>query len=359
MGIVVLKATFRTDSKGVVFPDAEPIPLQENDEETPFGALEGDYAIVKPHADVAILGQAHAPQGKPVERMEVVFRLGEFRRKLVVLGDREWTGGVLSSKPSMPKPFTTMPVTYANAFGGVTRLHKEIEGPFHDNPYGKGYVTLPNEVAGTPLPNIEDPDGLIRKWDDKPTPAGFAPLPRTSALRGLRGIQADLDAQKTTCKPEWFSFGHPKMIVRKLPLGEEVSLEGMTPDGMWCFTLPLIRVGIEVSLGEKTTRLKANPDTLCIFPEEKRFFILFRKSYVYPFRKEQKRTTRILEINEKTAAEKFSDEHKTLQSAGQDPEDPTTLIPMIDEKILTISYEEFMDNYPLNEIIQNLPICAC
>src|SRR5262249_9198174 len=57
-------------------------------------------------------------------------------------------------------PFTEMPLTWANAFGGPG---------FARNPAGKGHGTIE-------LPTIEDPSRLIQRRGDQPEPAGFGPL---------------------------------------------------------------------------------------------------------------------------------------------------------------------------------------
>ena len=57
-------------------------------------------------------------------------------------------------------PFTAMPLDWAHAFGGP-----ELPA----NPVGRG-------IADDALPNIEDPRETIRSRNDRPAPAGFAPV---------------------------------------------------------------------------------------------------------------------------------------------------------------------------------------
>jgi len=60
---------------------------------------------------------------------------------------------------SVPLPFTSIPLTWNNAFGGPE---------FDDNPAGKG--------VGDELPNIEYPHEPIKNISDRPAPAGFGPI---------------------------------------------------------------------------------------------------------------------------------------------------------------------------------------
>ena len=123
MAIVVLKATFCVQPDGAVVPDPEQLPLEEKDQETPYGTMDGEHAPIKENVDLLILGQAYAPENRAVQQMPVEIRLGGFRNQLVVFGDRHWTKQFV---PSRPQPFLTMPVVYDNAYGGDARHLDEI-----------------------------------------------------------------------------------------------------------------------------------------------------------------------------------------------------------------------------------------
>jgi uncharacterized protein YjbI with pentapeptide repeats len=119
-----------------------------------------DLCRPKPAAEVVVVGSAY-PRHPPQVACSVRLALGRIDKTLWVVGDRTWgVAGVASD----PIPFTSMPVSWANAFGGPG---------FADNPAGKGLLPL-GEVH--PLPNVEDPKRLLRSRGDRPAPAGFAPL---------------------------------------------------------------------------------------------------------------------------------------------------------------------------------------
>ncbi len=357
MAIVVLKATFKVSPDGSVSSDKEDqIPLQEGPQETPLGLIEGDYAPIKEYADVVILGKAYAPDGEPVPKMTLQVQIGQLRNSLLVFGNRYWTK---EGSFTEPEPFITMPVTYTNAYGGTAREYNNIQGNFAANPIGKGYVVLEEDLDGTSLPNIEDPEEPIRTWKDRPTPAGFAPLPAFSSLRGLRGVKVDTEKKMTTLEPLFFNYAHPKMMLPEIPLKAKGTLRGMTKEGIWEFEIPELYIGAEVYLGEKRSCFVMRPDTLCLLPEEKRFFILYRQAFIYPFIPEQKRRICLTNLDNTTALEMGKENtFKSLRKAAEDPKSLIRLEPLMkNSQALPLSYDKVMEYYPLTEIIHSLPVC--
>jgi uncharacterized protein YjbI with pentapeptide repeats len=126
-------------------------------------AYASDFAVIKPLVDVTCVGHAYPPGGEGVAT-QVELSLGALRRKVAVFGDRRWntTLGVRSA-PTAPASFTSMPLVYERAFGGPSSAL---------NPVGLG-------KDGVLLPNLEDPDRLIRAPGDAPAPACFAPIALT------------------------------------------------------------------------------------------------------------------------------------------------------------------------------------
>jgi hypothetical protein len=69
------------------------------------------------------------------------------------------------------------------------------------NPVGRGLVGADEgDIAGRPLPNIEDPEQLIARPADRPAPAGLAPIP--PAWQPRRGWAGTYDAA-------WQAGGRP------------------------------------------------------------------------------------------------------------------------------------------------------
>jgi len=159
----------------------------------------------KPAADLVIKAQAWAPEGRPVERLTAGVEAGGRAVRLEVFGDRrmEVRGGVIRFTP--PEPFTSVALSYANAYGGVDQgsrpaLDAELidpirpflppgDGPaptwaaYKRNPAGKGFIVgLTDWTDGQLLPNLEDPADLLTparllcgdpmRWHRQPLPAG-------------------------------------------------------------------------------------------------------------------------------------------------------------------------------------------
>src|SRR5688572_13126603 len=204
------KATYRFDLDGKLSLESDdPLPLFGSDEPTELGLLPRDnFPAWDPPFDVILLGRAHAPGGRPTAEMTVSLSVGDVRRQLVVSGDRQWLGEGSSARIGPATPFTSMPLTYANAFGGSTRvLIEENSGVgLSDtrNAEGKGWDPTPaiealaeslKPRAGYPqwekarqLPNLEHPEARIRSWQDDPGPACWATLSLQSALHAQRSV---------------------------------------------------------------------------------------------------------------------------------------------------------------------------
>ncbi|KYG04920.1 hypothetical protein BE21_43985 [Sorangium cellulosum] len=135
--------------------------FREDDEERRGECLYGgDFADVKRNAEVLLKARCHAPGKRPVAECTVLFGVGAWSKALRVIGRRVWTERMLGPAISEPAPFVSMPITWANAFGGP-------EYPM--NPVGKGYRT-------PELPTVELPGQPIRSRADTPAPAGFGPI---------------------------------------------------------------------------------------------------------------------------------------------------------------------------------------
>jgi uncharacterized protein YjbI with pentapeptide repeats len=139
------------------------------------GAL--DASIPKARGEFLIHGSAYAPGGTPTASVAVGVRVGSLIKRLHAIGDRYWISGRHSSDA---QPFTELPLTWHNAFGGPEFAH---------NPIGKGLAEI--EVHGAkvvPLPNVERPEGMVTSTRDRPEPGGFGPLdiswPQRASLAG-------------------------------------------------------------------------------------------------------------------------------------------------------------------------------
>ena len=125
-----------------------------------------DQGMPKPHGEFLVTGQCHAPRGETRSASLISVTVGDNTKKLMVFGPRYWTKGGAISDPQL---FSSMPVTWENAFGG--------QG-FDLNPLGKGLhpADVTADKYRIPLPNIENPTHVIGVQADRPKPAGYGPL---------------------------------------------------------------------------------------------------------------------------------------------------------------------------------------
>lgn len=240
-------------------------------EELPDSLL--DLGMPKKTGELLLCASAHPP-GAAATACRVRAQVGSIDRTLYVSGDRYWKDG----KATEPKPFEALPITWANAFGG--------EG-FDKNPLGKGYAPKEQEHHFRALPNIENPDQLLRSPSMHPAPVCFLPVPATDVERlkllgtcdkawletRFPGFAADMDwsyfnlAQRPQINPDFF-VGDEAFSLENLCPGRP-RLSGKLPGARSrCFVQ---RRGKQ-ELEELRTRL----DTVFLFPHRLRGVLVFR-----------------------------------------------------------------------------------
>jgi len=175
----LVKYVYRIERGRCVLKAAEPLFHDIRDPDIEPRLLPGsEFWTTKYAADVVVRGSAFAPYGKPVFSMQVSVRVGNQSKVIQVWGER-WASWKSGGNPvfSQPKPFIEVPLTYANAYGGVDprvpvsdkpltememfRLQADHPGLYPRNPFGKGYVVLPEAAQDVRLPLLEDPDDLL------------------------------------------------------------------------------------------------------------------------------------------------------------------------------------------------------
>lgn len=134
-----------------------------------LGGAPLDVGMPKPRGEVLVVGAAAAPGGRQVTQMAVEFAVGPVRKRLTVIGDRQWELTEDGPAFTRPAPFTRMPLSWDRAFGGPE---------FIDNPAGTGHGAAAALSQGrlVRLPNIESAVDLILDAGQTPIPAGCAPL---------------------------------------------------------------------------------------------------------------------------------------------------------------------------------------
>ncbi len=190
---------------------------------------EPECTLFKPAADLVLVGHAY-PETPKHRAVQVGMKVGGVRKKAIVFGDRQWEKGAVP-KISDPEPFEKIPLTYENAFGGID---PRIEDPNYiscepRNPVGKGYAdkkqSFPEQLL---LPNIENPDNLIRDWQDRPAPEGFGFLsPNWQPRAGFAGTYDEAwDQSRKPLLPldfdrRFFNAAHSGLIAPGYLQGDE------------------------------------------------------------------------------------------------------------------------------------------
>lgn len=176
--MLVVRASYSIDANGQLSPIKEAIDQRylsgetfaDGDDERVGGCVfPSDFAEFKLNAEVFFKGSCHAAGGIPLTECLVRFGVGTWSKTLRVVGRRAWSDKRIGALGSTPLGFTSIPITWANAFGGPE---------FADNPAGKGFADE--------LPNIEYPQEPIKSRSDRPAPAGFGPIASTWPARSKK-----------------------------------------------------------------------------------------------------------------------------------------------------------------------------
>lgn len=292
---VSVKATFTIARDGSLKVATAQVPVTVAD--LPWGKpgksslkYASELHLGKPGTDVVVIGTAHAPEGELATRCDVAVSVGEQHSIIRVIGDRQWRHGLWGCSASAPEEFTTMPLTYERAYGGV-HVTDESAATFlaeERNPVGAGFrgKRAARDMDGMPLPNLEDPTHLITSISSHPAPIcwGFvhpAWLPRRSfagtydaAWQRTRApfLPGDFDAR-------YFTVGHQDLR-GDAPLvgGEIVTLTNLTSEGMLSFALPTLTWSIAASISGVVVPCQPVLETCLIEPDAQRLCLTWRAS---------------------------------------------------------------------------------
>jgi hypothetical protein len=293
--VVVIKGTFRipTEADAPLRLHEEQVPLVMSDVfygEPGLSApkYEVDFAPRKQRCDVLLNASAHAPEGRATSRLEVAVRVGNWSKAFAVVGDRVWEATGVGIGASSPVPFTTMPITYDRAFGGVDAFHEDPakHAAFVPNPAGRGFHSqlVKEWINGAPLPNTEESDRPVNWVDGKFSPMSFGPIGRQWESRARYAgtydqewldnvfpfLPADFDERYYQAAPEDQQL--------PVPLGEQrVTLINLTGDSERTFVLPHLQAPVHVfpkSGGRE--EFTAPVDTVVMEPDEERVTMTWR-----------------------------------------------------------------------------------
>lgn len=289
LGAVVCKPTFRiepTEGTDLLPAPEDPWPVTNEPVETDWGTFDGELPFIRRGVDLIFVGNVHAPHGQAIPVLDVDVAVGSaFRRTLRVFGDRWWVRSGEQLVPSRPEPFESMPLSYAHAFGGTCEVETgEMDWPA--NPDGKGFYVEAWQAEHQPLPNIEDPNRLIRSWDDRPDTIGTAPYPVKWSLRAVNAVEIDEShpdgPRVERILPTYFNNAHPRMIVTDpVGPGDEVSVTHARPEGQLRFRIPDLRMHVHVQLEERNFVFPMHLEQITVIGEERRVMFSLRTCFRY------------------------------------------------------------------------------
>ena len=248
---------------------------------------ESDIALVKPFVDVLINGRAYAPHERPTTSVNASVAVGDIRKELLVSGDRAWRKGSFGTAATSPKPFVSMPITYERAFGGIDMRPNDPKKHAAEvrNLSGVGFrgTCSYDPTILTELPNIEYPNDRQSTQSDLPQPAGFGVVSRGWQPR--LAFAGTFDpvwlTQRWPLLPSDFDPRHYQAAPRdqqssKILGGETVILKNLTPEGLWQFRLPTLKVPMWLLFDNKTENVRMRLDTLMIEPDAKQVTLICR-----------------------------------------------------------------------------------
>jgi hypothetical protein len=289
--IVSVKGTYGINADGSVdlLNDQEEVrfaPVFRGDPAKSSLLYDSDLMPSKSAVDVILNATAYAPVGSPARQVEVSVSIGDWRKDLWVSGDRTWEYGFWGVAAGRPMPFTTMPISYERAFGGVqTDQDGRVRGWEQRNPVGTGFAIDEQGAHGQALPNVEFGNERISSWRDRPAPAGFGAIaahwtPRRE-LAGTFGEEWKTERQPLV--PDDFDDGFyqcaPKdQQIEGLRGDEVVTLTNLTPEGYLQFRLPRVAFGFRTRFGKKSVDHSSRLQTVVIEPDLPRMMLVWQAS---------------------------------------------------------------------------------
>lgn len=277
---VLVRVTFDLGPRGLAPAAEQPWITSRAPWKGPQGEMESDDVYYRGGCDVFLFGSARSADGKPAREIDVSVTMGDFTRSVRVFGDRVWTGEIGALKPGEPAPFEAMPLTLPFAFGGKT-IWDELEVPHPENPAGKGYYLEEEEARGQPLPNLEEPEQLITKWDDRPEPVGLGVCPMCFGARVRRGAHFDAEGQLLKIDPTLFNAAFSRMIAAKIEPGMRVAITGMRAGDPLEITVPDLAFVARLRFGDDVHDEPLEIDQIGVEVDEGRVFLSYRYAFRY------------------------------------------------------------------------------
>ncbi|HVT09945.1 MAG TPA: DUF2169 domain-containing protein [Polyangia bacterium] len=291
---VVARITFNLVDGKLVASSEHPWIVSGPPWDGPQGKMDSDEVFRRGGVDLLVFGSARAPRNRAVSQMKVTMSVGAWSRTVQVTGERAWVRGGRQLRPTAPVPFTAIPLTMANAFGGKGEWDG-LSCPFPENEHGKGYFLTEEAAVGGRLPNIEDPRWPVVAWTDRPAPVGVGPCPIISGQRMRNGILLDDKGRVVEILPKFFNAAFPEMIVDEVTPGDQVRIDGVWHEGPLTFSIPDVAPRAVLAFGGEVIQRDLKIDQVGIEADQSRVFITYRFPFRYVVHKMQLRSCDLVE----------------------------------------------------------------
>lgn len=324
----LLKFTYLINHKTGLLEPTVAIPLENDirqDSRSPRLPAHSDFWPYKKYTDLAIIGSAFAPEGGETEQLAISVEIeNQLKKEVLVFGDRlvEWTRGG-QPRIGSPERFRSLPIKIERAYGGCDfRVPFDMDDPqamgvtfesdhpglYPRNPWGVGYLAMPEPIEGMRLPNFEDPRDLLtdarlitrnpERWYEQPLPAhlGWVPVncfPRNLYLaiecepwfpppddqtlievqRGLLpvGYRQQLQGQTFGSPPNLLfrQEASQGLMLHNEIFGEKMHLNGLHPQyPHLAFQFPKDPPSVEMQVEHQRERVRPNLVSIAIYPDQ-------------------------------------------------------------------------------------------
>jgi hypothetical protein len=285
--LVAVKATFDVALDGSLkLADEQPPPLLapefHGDPAATSLRYDSDLIAHKPGTDVVVNASAYAPGGKPATSVDVVLRMDNLTKHLVVHGERLYFEGLTGISTTPAQPFTVCPILYEYAFGGSDLADPDPSRQRMDarNPVGRGVAAKSDSLVHRPAHRIEYANGDAASAG----PAGFGAIAsHWMPRRELAGtydakweqtkkplLPDDYDPRSTLCSPD------DQRSERWLRGGELVELLNVNKEGGLRFQVPRLYFTYTSRFGKRADEHRGHLATVIVEPDKRKVMAVYQ-----------------------------------------------------------------------------------
>lgn len=276
VAVVVAKMAYAASPQGKVTVDFRPVRWSDVPDGRGGIKYPGDLCDDKPGTDVALVGTAHPPKGKSVDKFFAWLGVSNdktvlLRKAVQVFGKRTYVADKRGVVPGPSGVAGPTPLVYGLCYGGRTEsTDPALFAEEPHNPIGRGFAKDPASLVGTDahvLEPVTEAGVTVH-----PSHGCFAPVPADfEPRRSLAGTYDETWARKRApIKPRDFDPRHnawgPPGLRTSTPLtgAETFEVSGVLPEGLWRFTLPDYAPVFESLTGLSWTRHRTHLDGVLI-----------------------------------------------------------------------------------------------